>query len=106
VHRSLRDSNVEYTTTYEKLTDRAYHFIKKEVLEHTPGLRRFLEQSEGEEDTSKIVAGEVSNILEAPQEKDAGFFYILFILLVWISAIAGPIILMLSASPESLQHAI
>lgn len=95
VHRSLRDSNVEYTTTYEKLTDRAYHFIRKEVLEHTPGLRRFLEQSD-DEDTSRIVAGEVNNILEAPQEKDAGLFYLLFILFVWIAAIVGPVLLVLN----------
>lgn len=96
VHKSLRDSNVEYTTTYEKLTDRAYHFIRKEVLEHTPGLRRFIEQSE-EEDTSNIVAGEVNNMLEAPQEKDAGLFYRLFILFVWLAAIAGPVYLILQS---------
>jgi stage IV sporulation protein FB len=102
VHRSLRDSNVEYMTTYENLTDRAYHFIRKEVLEHTPGLRRFLEQSEsGEEDASRIVAGEVNNMLEAPQEKDAGVFYRIFILLVWIAAIVGPVLMVLNVNlPE------
>lgn len=97
VHKSLRDSNVEYTTTYEKLTDRAYHFIKKEVLEHTPGLRKFMENSE-ETDTSKLVAGEVNNMLEPPQDRDAGIGYILFIVFVWILAIAGPIYLVLSSN--------
>lgn len=97
VHKSLRDSNVEYTTTYEKLTDQAYHFIKQEVLEHTPNLRRFLEQTQ-DEDTSTIVAGEVNNILEAPQERDASPFYIAFIVFVWIAAMLGPVLLVLNSN--------
>lgn len=88
VHKSLRDSDVEYTTTYEKLTDRAYHFIKKEVLEHTPGLRKFMENAE-EMDTSLIVAGEVNNMLEPPLEKDAGIAYKAFIVFIWIAVILG-----------------
>jgi len=95
VHKSLRDSNVEYRTTYDNLTDKAYHFIRKEVLEHTPGLRRFMEESESE-DTSTIVAGEVSNMLVPPHHRDAGIGYRLFILFVWIASIAGPVYLILT----------
>ena len=97
VHKSLRDSNVEYRTTYDDLTDKAYHFIKKEVLEHTPGLRRFMEDSESSEDVSRIVAGEVSNILVPPHHRDAGIGYRIFILLLWIASIAGPLWLILSS---------
>ncbi len=97
VHKSLRDSDVEYTTTYEKLTDRAYHFIKKEVLEHTPGLRKFMENAE-ETDTSMIVAGEVNNMLEPPLEKDAGIVYKAFILFIWIAAILGSVYFVLQSN--------
>jgi stage IV sporulation protein FB len=97
VHKSLRDSQVEYTTTYEKLTDQAYHFIKKEVLEHTPGLRKFTENSE-EMDTSVIVAGEVNNMLEPPLEKDAGWAYVSFIVFIWIAAVLGSVFFVLQSN--------
>lgn len=96
VHKSLRDSNVDYRTTYEKLTDKAYHFIRREVLEHTPNLRRYIEHSE-ESDATPIVAGEVRSILETPTVKDAGLGYTLFIVFVWIAAIAGPVLLVMQS---------
>lgn len=99
VHKSLRDSQVEYTTTYEKLTDRAYHFIRKEVLEHTPGLRRFIENTD-ESESAPIVAGEVNNILEPPQEKDASLFFIAFVTLVWLASIIAPIFLIYLSQNE------
>lgn len=99
VHKSLRDSQVEYTTTYEKLTDRTYHFIRKEVLEHTPGLRRFIENTD-ESESAPIVAGEVNNILEPPQEKDASMFFIAFITLVWLASIIAPIFLIYLSQNE------
>jgi len=107
VHKSLRDSNVEYRTTYDNLTDKAYHFIKKEVLEHTPGLRRFMEDSESSEDVATIVASEVSNMLVPPHHRDAGLGYRLFILFVWIAAMVGPVYLILSAHfLDAFNHAI
>lgn len=99
VHKSLRDSQVEYTTTYEKLTDRAYHFIRKEVLEHTPGLRRFIESAD-ESESTPIVAVEVNNMLEPPQEKDAGIFFVAFITLVWLASIVAPIFLIYLSQNE------
>lgn len=98
VHKSLRDSNVEYRTTYDRLTDKAYHFIRKEVLEHTPGLRRFMESAAAEEDGANIVAGEVSNMLVPPQHRDAGIVFRLAVVVIWISAIAGPVFLILQSS--------
>ena len=106
VHKSLRDSNVEYRTTYDNLTDKAYHFIKKEVLEHTPGLRRFMEDSESPDEVSTIVAGEVSNMLVPPHHRDAGIGYRLFILFVWIAAVLGPIYLILSAHLDVFGNAV
>lgn len=99
VHKSLRDSQVNYNTTYEKLTDRAYHFIRKEVLEHTPGLRRFIENSEDSE-SATIVAGEVNNMLEPPQEKDAGFLFVAFITIVWLASILAPLFLIYLSQNE------
>lgn len=96
VHKSLRDSNVEYRTTYDNLSNKAYHFIKNEVLEHTPGLRRFIDESESSEDTTTIVAGEVSNMLVPPHHRDAGFLFRALALLVWIASIAVPLYLVLN----------
>ncbi len=96
VHKSLRDSNVEYRTTYDNLSNKAYHFIKNEVLEHTPGLKRFLEESESSEDATTIVAGEVSNMLVPPHHRDAGIVFRAMAILVWIAAIAVPLYLVLN----------
>lgn len=95
IHRALRDSEVIYETTWGNLSDRAYHFIKGEVIEHTPGLRRFIEQSE--EDTTRIVAGEVNNVLVAPQHRNAGLLYKSAVILVWVAAIVFPVYLVLSS---------
>lgn len=97
VHKSLRESQVEYSTTYDKLTDRAYHFIKKEVLEHTPGLRKFMEEVDTPDNMTTIVAGEVNNMLIPPHHKDAGTIYKLAVVLIWIVSIALPIYLILNS---------
>lgn len=95
IHKGLREEEVNFTSTYDNLSDRSYHFVKNQVLEHTPGLRRFVENMEGE-DTRTVVANEVKNMLVPPMEQDISRFTKLLIILAWILAIFGPIYLMWS----------
>jgi stage IV sporulation protein FB len=106
VHRSLRDSEVEYHTSYEKLSNRAYHFIRNEVLEHTPALRKILDESEEHTEEMKlVVAGEVSNMLIPPQIRNAGTIYRVIILLVWVAALILPFLQVLQPGfLEMLAH--
>ena len=75
--------------------NRSYHFVKNHVLENTPGLRRFVENMEGEE-TKTVVANEVKNMLVPPMAQDVNAFMKVIVIIAWILAIFGPIYLMWS----------
>ncbi|AEA45627.1 site-2 protease family protein [Fluviicola taffensis] len=95
IHKGLKEDDVNFNSTYDNLSDRSYHFVKNQVLEHTPGLRRFVENMEGE-DTKTVVANEVKNMLVPPMEQDITRFMKFLVILAWILAIFGPIYLMWS----------
>lgn len=95
IHKGLKEDDVDFTSTYDNLSDRSYHFVKNQVLEHTPGLRRFVENVEGDE-TKTVVANEVKNILVPPMAQDVNGFMKIVVIIAWILAIFGPIYLMWS----------
>lgn len=95
IHKGLKEEEVPFQSSYESLSDRSYFFIKKHVLEQTPGLRKFIEQAE-EEDFSGILASEVRNILVAPIETDLNIVGKLLTILVWMGSIVVPFYLMWS----------
>ncbi|MNJ91977.1 Stage IV sporulation protein FB [compost metagenome] len=95
IHKGLKEDDVDFTSTYDNLSDRSYHFVKNHVLEHTPGLRRFVENMEGDE-TKTVVANEVKNILVPPMAQDVNGFMKIIVIIAWILAIFGPIYLMWS----------
>lgn len=98
IHKGLKDDSVDYKSTYDNLSDRSYHFLKIQVLEHTPGLRRFVEsvESDGEE-VKQIVASEVRNMLIAPMEQDVTTFQKTLFIFLWVLAIVGPIYLVIQS---------
>jgi Zn-dependent protease len=95
IHKGLKEDEVNFNSTYDNLSDRSYYFVKNHVLEHTPGLRRFVENMEGE-DTKTVVANEVKNMLVPPMEQDITFLMKTVILIAWILAVFGPVYLMWS----------
>lgn len=95
IHKGLKEDDVDFTSTYDNLSDRSYHFVKNHVLEHTPGLRRFVENMEGD-DTKTVVANEVKNILVPPMAQDVNGFMKILVIIAWVLAIFGPIYLMWS----------
>ncbi len=95
IHKGLKEDDVNFNSTYDNLSDRSYHFVKNHVLENTPGLRRFVENMEGEE-TKTVVANEVKNMLVPPMAQDLNGFRKVLVIIAWILAIFGPIYLMWS----------
>lgn len=95
LHQELKTNSINYETTYEELTDGAYQRIKKIVLERSPALRKYVEEID-DEDTTTIVATEVSNVLISPVEKNATFGLKVLIVLLWIAAISLPFVLVLN----------
>lgn len=93
IHKGLKEDEVNFNSTYDNLSDRSYHFVKNQVLEHTPGLRRFVENMEGE-DTKTVVANEVKNMLVPPMDQDLNGLMKGIVIIAWILAIFGPIYLM------------
>lgn len=92
VHKDLSDEDVNFSTTYKGLTNRDYSKIKAVVIEHTPALRKFIDQVSTDE-SDPIIASQVNNMLIVPLKKDASFLFQLMIIFFWLISFAMPIIL-------------
>ena len=92
VHKDLTQEEINYSTTYKLLSNKDFVTIKNIVLNHTPALRKFVEQATSEESDS-VIANQVNNVLVAPLKRDASLLFRCVILLFWTLALISPIIL-------------
>ncbi len=92
VHKDLTAEEINYSTTYKLLSNKDFVTIKNIVLNHTPALRKFVEQATSEESDS-VIANQVNNVLVAPLKRDASLLFRCVILLFWTLALISPIIL-------------
>lgn len=92
VHKDLTEEEINYSTTYKLLSNKDFVTIKNIVLNHTPALRKFVEQATSEESDS-VIANQVNNVLVAPLKRDASLLFRCAILLFWTLALITPIIL-------------
>lgn len=100
MHRELSGEEVNYATTYKLLSNRDFAKIKEVVLEHTPALRRFVDQVSPDE-SDPVMASQVNNVLVTPVEKDASWLFKAFILLFWIGSLISPLIISYLLAPSS-----
>lgn len=93
IHKEVREHEVVYQSTYEALSDRSYHFLKKKVLEHTAALRKMVNMDTGgiDVDMNLMIAEEVKNVLETPMKKNVPFWIRFFIVLLWLGSILVPV---------------
>lgn len=89
IHSALREQNVNYTGTYDELSNGDYHFIKLEMLANTPGLRKYIDLSEDPE-SDQMVAQEVNSLLDPVVSKNVSIFWKAFILLIWLGGMVIP----------------
>jgi Zn-dependent protease len=90
IHKGLKEEEVDFNSTYDDLSDRAYYFIKNHVLENSPGLRKLVEQTD-EEESKNVVANEVNNLLVPPMIQNCSWFLKLILIVTWIAGFLVPI---------------
>lgn len=93
IHKEVKEHEVIYQSTYEALSDRSYHFLKKKVLEHTAALRKIVSMDTGglDVDMNLMIAEEVKNVLEVPMKKNVPLWIRIFVVLIWLSSILAPV---------------
>jgi len=96
IHRALREQNVNYTGTYDELSNGDYHFIKLEMLENTPGLKKYLDLSD-DPDADQLIAQEVNSLLDPSVKLNVGIFSKIVLCMVWLGALGFPIYLLLQS---------
>ena len=90
MHKELRHVNVNYSTTYKSLSNRDYSKIKAVLIEHTPQLQKYIDQL-SESQTDPLLASQVNNVLVAPLNQDATFFFKFLVLFAWILSFLIPV---------------
>lgn len=100
IHKALQLENINYTISYETLTNREYAFIKEEVLNYSPTIKKIitLSSNDDNDEIEQIIAREVKNNLVHPVKMDMSTFAKSVALIMWFSAIIGPLILILAAT--------
>lgn len=93
MHKDLVEEEVNYSTTYKLLSNKDYNKIKSVVLEHTPALRKFIDQVSADE-SGPVLASQVNNVLVTPMKLDAGIFFKMLLLFLWIGSFLAPFLLL------------
>lgn len=92
LHKDLSDEDIDYATTYKRLSNREFSKIKEVLMENTPALKRFVEQV-SEDESNPVLASQVNSILVTPLEKDASKLFRFIVLIFWIFSLLSPFIL-------------
>ena len=99
VHKELKEEEVNFATTYKLLSNKDYVKIRNVVMEHTPALRKFVDQVTTEE-SDPVIASQVNNFLEVPLKQDASLVFKIVLVLLWMLAFASPVILFFTLNLE------
>lgn len=92
MHKDCLDEEVNFRTTYKKLTNREFSKIKSIVLEHTPALAKYIEIADSSE-VEALLASQVNSVLVTPTIKDTSLLFRIGIVLCWILCFLSPFIL-------------
>lgn len=92
MHKDLLEEDVNYSTSYNLLSNRDFVKIKEVLLLHTPALRKFMDDVPTDE-SDPIIASQVNNVLNTPVTKDASLFFKIGVLTIWLSSFAVPVLL-------------
>jgi hypothetical protein len=90
LRKELEEEGVLYRSTYTDLSNKDFHKIKAVLMERTPALKTFVEQSEPEV-SDPILASQVNAVLLSPVDQDATLGFKLLVGGIWVAALAVPI---------------
>lgn len=100
IRKGLNEENVDFSSSYPNLSNRSYHFMKNQILEHTPGLRKFVEQVDNHSESDELVAREVKNMLLPPMQEDLNLKMKVAAILLWILSFLAPVFLVFNSINE------
>jgi Zn-dependent protease len=92
MHRELQKDDVNYAKSYRHLTNREFARIKQVVLEHTPQLKKYMDQI-SEDQSDPLIASQVNSVLVTPLNNDASPFFKAGVLLLWILSFLIPVLM-------------
>ncbi len=92
IHKELKENDVEFATTYNLLSNKSYHQIKKIVIDFTPALEKYIDQV-SEEELNPVLASQVNNVLVTPLKNDSSLLFKFFILIFWMFSFLVPFLL-------------
>jgi Zn-dependent protease len=103
LRKILRESKINHTIDYSDLSNRDYSKIKEIVLEHNNLLKKMKDLDETDE-SQRIIAEQVNNVLIAPMNMDASLIVKLLIILYWIASFIVPFWLILQLDSYHFNH--
>jgi len=92
MHKELREEEVDYAKTYKHLTNREFARIKQVVLEHTPQLKKYIDQI-SEDQSDPLIASQVNSVLVTPLNNDASPVFKTVLLALWLMAFVLPFLM-------------
>ncbi len=92
IHKELNRHEVDYATTYNLLSNKSFHQIKRVVIEYTPALKKYIDQV-SEEEINPVLASQVNNVLVTPLKNDSSLLFKIFILFLWLFSFCVPFLL-------------
>ena len=104
MHKDIKEEQVNFKTTYKRLTNREFSIIREIILNHTPNLRKYIDYAESEE-VSKLMASQVNNVLVTPTKNDASLLFRIGYIALWIGAFAAPFWLYSVLDKDWLEYA-
>ncbi len=94
LRKALKEEDVNYVTTYKKLSNGDFFKIKKVLLDQSKTLQSYVDALSTEQ-SDELLAGQVNSVLVAPVQKDASWLFKLLVLLLWIGSFVLPFILLI-----------
>lgn len=105
LHKDFESEGIEYIQTYKDLSNRDFSRIKSILISRNASLRKYTEIAE-EEELNELFAHQVNNSLVAPVANDAGVLFKLSLIILWLVALASPIILFFVIDHNWINYAV
>lgn len=83
IRKEMKESEIEYESSYDDISNKTYHRIKKILSEHIPALKE-IEINDLEEQYEQLIAKQVDGVLAPPTKRDASIYFKIFMLLLWL----------------------
>jgi len=105
MHKDCIEEEVNFRTTYKKLTNKEFSKIKTIVLQHTPTLAKYIEFADSSE-VESLLASQVNSVLVTPTVKDTSLVFRIILVLFWILCFLSPIILFYTIDKTWIEYAV